>query len=464
MIFFKNERKKKMEKNLFTMEVSNLNTSSEIRSIPIGAIFENEKNFFVVEKDITDLAESIQSQGLLQPLVVRPIEDGTYRLIAGHRRLKALNYLRANDPEHWQNALCNVVKPVTDDIEELMLIQTNTAARELGWSEKAEAAKRVEAILVKLQKDEGVKLPGKMRTHVAKIIKTSEAALARAKVIDDRMIDEFKEAAKSNQHVLNDSMCYQLAQLPPEEQREIYDKLYTKYNYDLTSKWLEEYRQAKAEGKNPFKKKGEPERLCYYESSKKKGYPLCSVVKLIKKKSADKTIDEVDRCKISGCCYNCANARTCKDVCAYAKKNRKYNDNALKLGDCFRSAREAAGLTRQQCYEIDNAYMMYENGCYYTLTSDTLVKFAKAFNCSVDVLLGFKPAGLPKGLTWAKFKDSLPAFGRDIYIIFGEQDRCRKVFFCQNGDSAQFCEPSDHDCVLSINYFDVKYWCYPPED
>ena len=454
-----------MEKNLFTMEVSNLNTSSEMRSIRIDAIIENEKNFFAVESDITDLAESIQSQGLLQPLVVRPIEDGKYRLIAGHRRLKALKYLQANDPDHWQTVTCNVVKPVTDDIEELMLIQTNTAARELGWSEKSEAAKRVESILVKLQKEEGVKLPGKMRTHIAKIIKTSEAALARAKVIDDRMIEEFKEAAKSNKHVLNDSMCYQLAQLPPEEQREIYDKVYKKYNYDLTTKWLEEYRQAKAEGKDPFKKKkgAEPDRLCYYEHNKKNGYSPCSVAKLIRKKIVDKTIDEVDRCKVGGCCNSCANARTCKDVCTYANKNRKYDEKALKIGECFRAAREAAGLTRQQCYEIDNSYMMYENGCYHTLTSDILVKFAKVFGCSVDILLGFKPAGFPKGLTWAKLKDSLPVFGRDIYIIFGEQDRCRKVFFCQNGDSAQFCEPGDHSCVLSINYFDVKYWCYPPE-
>lgn len=456
-----------MEKNLFTMEVSNLNTSSEMRSIRIDAIIENEKNFFAVEKDITDLAESIQSQGLLQPLVVRPLEKvGSYRLIAGHRRLKALKYLQTNDPDHWQTVMCNVVKPVTDDIEELMLIQTNTAARELGWSEKSEAAKRVEAILVKLQKEEGVKLPGKMRTHVAKIIKTSEAALARAKVIDERMIDEFKEAAKSNKHVLNDSVCYQLAQLPADQQREIYDKLYTKYNYDLTSKWLEEYRQAKSEGKDPFKKKkgAEPERMCYYEHSKKGGYALCSVAKVIKKKSADKSIDAVDRCKVVGCCNSCANARTCEDVCAHAKKNRKYNDNFLKIGDCFRSAREAAGLTRQQCYEIDNNYMLYENGCFGLLSFDILMKFAKAFGCSVDVLIGFKPVGLPKGLTWAKLKDSLPDFNRDIYIIFGDQDRCRRVFFCHEGNSAQFCEPGDHSCVLSINYFDVKYWCYPPEE
>lgn len=38
---------------------------------------------------LSDLATSIAKHGVLQPLVVRPLPDGTYQLVAGERRLRA---------------------------------------------------------------------------------------------------------------------------------------------------------------------------------------------------------------------------------------------------------------------------------------------------------------------------------------------------------------------------------------
>jgi len=42
----------------------------------------------ISEEDITDLRASIQDRGVLQPIVVRPVDDG-YELVAGERRLRA---------------------------------------------------------------------------------------------------------------------------------------------------------------------------------------------------------------------------------------------------------------------------------------------------------------------------------------------------------------------------------------
>ncbi len=42
----------------------------------------------ISDEDIADLRESIRDRGLLQPIVVRPVEDG-YELVAGERRLRA---------------------------------------------------------------------------------------------------------------------------------------------------------------------------------------------------------------------------------------------------------------------------------------------------------------------------------------------------------------------------------------
>jgi ParB family chromosome partitioning protein len=45
------------------------------------------------EEHIEDLAQSVQSEGLLQPIVVR-VKDGKFELIAGERRLRAFQYLK----------------------------------------------------------------------------------------------------------------------------------------------------------------------------------------------------------------------------------------------------------------------------------------------------------------------------------------------------------------------------------
>jgi len=43
----------------------------------------------MAEDSLEDLANSIRSQGLVQPIVVRPIEGGRYEIIAGERRWRA---------------------------------------------------------------------------------------------------------------------------------------------------------------------------------------------------------------------------------------------------------------------------------------------------------------------------------------------------------------------------------------
>ena len=41
------------------------------------------------QKALDELAESIKKNGVLQPLLVRPLSDGSYQLVAGERRWRA---------------------------------------------------------------------------------------------------------------------------------------------------------------------------------------------------------------------------------------------------------------------------------------------------------------------------------------------------------------------------------------
>src|SRR5918998_804155 len=88
------------------------------------------------EARLEELAQSIRSNGIIQPLLVRRLENGRYQLIAGERRWRAAQ--RAGLP----NVPC-VVKEIPDDkVLELALIE-NIQRQELNAIEEAQAYKRL---------------------------------------------------------------------------------------------------------------------------------------------------------------------------------------------------------------------------------------------------------------------------------------------------------------------------------
>ncbi len=69
--------------------------SPDFMELPIGKVEPNphQPRREFEESQLTDLAESIRSEGLIQPIVVREV-DGRFQLIAGERRLRAFKMLK----------------------------------------------------------------------------------------------------------------------------------------------------------------------------------------------------------------------------------------------------------------------------------------------------------------------------------------------------------------------------------
>jgi ParB family chromosome partitioning protein len=89
------------------------------------------------EEEIKSLAESIRAQGLLQPILVRPKETGTYEIVSGERRFRALKLL-GNDK------IPCIVKPGLSDREMMeMAIVENIQREDLNEIEKAEAYQKL---------------------------------------------------------------------------------------------------------------------------------------------------------------------------------------------------------------------------------------------------------------------------------------------------------------------------------
>ena len=62
----------------------------EISKIKIGKRLRKEQG------DIDELAESIKEYGLLSPIIIRRLDDDSYKLLAGWRRIYAVKALQVN--------------------------------------------------------------------------------------------------------------------------------------------------------------------------------------------------------------------------------------------------------------------------------------------------------------------------------------------------------------------------------
>jgi ParB family chromosome partitioning protein len=125
----------------------------ELRELPVGLIKPNPKqprtNFDA--EALAGLAASIETSGVVQPLLVRPLHDGSYELIAGERRWRAspqvgLEMVPAivRDPEHaerLQVALIeNMVREDLNPVEEARACEA--LVEDLGLS-KEDLARRI---------------------------------------------------------------------------------------------------------------------------------------------------------------------------------------------------------------------------------------------------------------------------------------------------------------------------------
>lgn len=215
----------------------------EITPIPIQLIDANWQNFYSVDTIEEDLAESIEVSGLLTPLGVLRKDGGRYKLISGHRRLRALKYLHDSRPggrEKYAAIPCVVYdSPMDADREELMLIHANAQRIKTG-AELTKEAEKTTAILTRL-KENGAELPGRMRDRVAEALKISSTRLARLDAIKNNLTYP-GWAQKWEKNEITEAVAYRLSQLDYSQQMHAADWVIDHHiaSKDLTVKHIEE--------------------------------------------------------------------------------------------------------------------------------------------------------------------------------------------------------------------------------
>lgn len=134
------------------------------------------------EEKIKELADSIKSYGLLQPIVVRPIEEGMYEIIAGERRFRALKMNGIGQTEV-------IVKEMNDKETAAIALIENIQRENLSPVEEAEAYKKLLDLDGVTQQELATSL-GKSQSFIAnklRLLRLSEPVL---KALSNQQISE----------------------------------------------------------------------------------------------------------------------------------------------------------------------------------------------------------------------------------------------------------------------------------
>ena len=136
-----------------------------VKDIPLTELHPFKDHPFKIQNDeeMKRLIESIQKFGTLTPALARPLPEGGYELISGHRRLAACQVLGIE-------TMPVIVRDMTDDEAVIAMVDANLQREHILPSEKAFAYK---------MKLDAIKHQGKASVQVA------EKLLSVEKVADD---------------------------------------------------------------------------------------------------------------------------------------------------------------------------------------------------------------------------------------------------------------------------------------
>lgn len=106
-------------------------------SVPISMIVEgrNPRKFFD-QVEMTKLEASVLALGVLQPILLRPLDDGKLQIVAGERRWRAATNVALEEIPAF-------IREMTDEEADAAALSENTERTPMSPTEEAEAASRI---------------------------------------------------------------------------------------------------------------------------------------------------------------------------------------------------------------------------------------------------------------------------------------------------------------------------------
>lgn len=104
-------------------ELNAMASGSELLVVPLGRLDGHPNNREINREKVEELAESILKDGLGQAILVRPMIDGRYQIIAGHHRWEAFKLLHERYPEDPRYFGIEAVSRNLSDAEAMALLK-----------------------------------------------------------------------------------------------------------------------------------------------------------------------------------------------------------------------------------------------------------------------------------------------------------------------------------------------------
>ena len=172
------------------------------------------------DEAMRDMAESVRQYGVLYPAIARPMPDGGYELVSGHRRKRACELVGLE-------TMPVIVRELDDDAAAILVVDSNLQREDLLPSERAFAYKlKLEALRhqgersdltssqlgTKLRADEMIaEQDGSSRNQIQRYIRLTELIPQLLDMVDERKIAfnpayELSFLTKDEQAMLLDAM------------------------------------------------------------------------------------------------------------------------------------------------------------------------------------------------------------------------------------------------------------------
>ena len=202
--------------------IENTSASVQINDLQLSILQPFGRHPYKVRDDeaMRDMVESIKQYGVLSPAIARPMPDGGYELVSGHRRKRACELAGLD-------AMPVIVRELDDDAAAILVVDSNLQREDLLPSERAFAYKlKLEALRhqgersdltssqvgTKLRADEIIaEQDGSSRNQIQRYIRLTELIPQLLDMVDERKIAfnpayELSFLTKDEQHLLLDAM------------------------------------------------------------------------------------------------------------------------------------------------------------------------------------------------------------------------------------------------------------------
>lgn len=149
---------------LFSDNSNNVQVKSTLRTSEIEPNRDQPRKYFS-EESITALADSIREHGILQPILVRPLSDGTgsYQIVAGERRWRAARRLGLSEVPVIIKEFSDIETMQIAVIENLQRENLNPVEEALSYSDLIEK--------YGMTQENISKMTGKSRSAIANLIR-----------------------------------------------------------------------------------------------------------------------------------------------------------------------------------------------------------------------------------------------------------------------------------------------------